>query len=255
MSLDIIKNSGMEKELSNSQSSQVLIDNSENITKKELKASLPSQLSIRITDDLVDKVNNICMDPEIAKEIRNNFIGFNNVIKDGKFKVDHYLSACSYVTYKMMGYSNIDSYKQTFPDRYAKLVAAGKDAKHISAFVSAYNKNKLVNLILDQALIPSYLLNQDLFQDALNHQAFLMHNAKSEKVQSDAAKSILDALKQPEKSKIEIDVAVKDNSGIKELKEVMVQVAENQVNQIISGTSTKAIAHKEIFDQEKKPNE
>lgn len=228
----------------------VILQGIPEISKEEIKAALPAQLRTKVSDSLVDKLNAISMDPDIAREIRENFVGFNNIMKDGKFKFEDYLSACAYVTYKMMGYSNQNAYGYTFPDRIARLRAEGKEDKHISAFVASYNKNKLVNMIMEQALIPTYLLNQDLYQEALQHQAYLMTHAQSEKVQCDAAKSILDALKQPETSKIEIDVAVKDNSGIDELKRVMVDVAKNQASQIKDGAQTKQIAHQELFDSE-----
>ncbi|WP_211259246.1 hypothetical protein, partial [Dyella japonica] len=41
------------------------------------------------------------------------------------------------------------------------------------------------------------IVNQDLFQEALNHQAWLMKNATSEKVQCGAANSILTHLQKP----------------------------------------------------------
>ena len=63
--------------------------------------------------------------------------------------------------------------------------------------MTSYNKNKLVNLILEQSMIPSWVLNQDMYQKALNVQCELMLTANSEKV-SDAANSILTHLKPPQ---------------------------------------------------------
>ena len=61
------------------------------------------------------------------------------------------------------------------------MLSAGKNAKDISSFVTSYNKNKLVNLILEQSMIPSWVLNQDMYQKALNVQCELMLTANSEK--------------------------------------------------------------------------
>jgi len=66
-----------------------------------------------------------------------------------------------------------------------------------------------------------------------------MIHAQSEKVQCEAANSILNALKRPETSKIEMDVNIKDNSGISELKNVMMQVASHQAKQIQAGENHK----------------
>jgi hypothetical protein len=250
--LDIFKAAGLEKKLVEAPvtpPSEVLEDKNA-LTKKDIQDALPAQLKVKVSDELVSKVNSIAMDPMIAEEIRNNFIGFHHVLKDGKFKIEQYLEACAYVTYKMMGYTNQDAYALTFPDRYREMRSAGKDDKHISSFVAAYNKNKLVNIILEQSIIPACILNQDLYQQALNRQAYLMVHATSEKVQTDAANSILNALARPVTNKLEIDMVVKDNSGIAELKNALIQVAAQQADLIKAGESTKSIAHSQLFDKD-----
>lgn len=253
---DIFKEAGMEKKATEplfEAAAGVIVEDVNALTKADIQAALPAQLKTRVSDELVLKINSISSDPMVADEIRDKFVSHSSVLKDGKFKVEQYLEACAYVSYKMMGLSNQDAYSKTFPSRIQKMRADGKDDKHISSFVAAYNKNKLVNIIMDQALIPVYLVNQDMYQAALNHQAFLMVHAQSEKVQTEAANSILNALKRPETSKIEMAIDIKDHSGIAELKSVMVQVAANQAAQIKEGKSTKSIAHAELFDQEGKP--
>ena len=251
---DIFRASNMERPspTQKTETPQVLLEDTGKISKEELKAALPAQLKTKVSDELVKKLNLISLDPMIAQEIRENFIGFNHVLKDGRYKLEDYLQACAYVTYKMMGYTNQDAYGLTFPDRITKMRSEGKDDKHISSFVAAFNKNKLVNIIMEQMLIPATILNQDLFQQALTHQAHLMLNAKSEKVQCEAANSLLNALKRPETTKIEVDIGVKDHSGISELKDAIREVAENQRALIGAGASTKSIAHQELFDQEGK---
>lgn len=255
MRTDIFKAAQMEREMVDAPAEGIVLTDDNAMTKEEIKEALPAQLRARVSDSLVEKINGISMDPLIADEIRNNFIGFNSVMKEGKFKIEDYLNACAYVTYKMMGYSNSAAYKMTFPDRAAKFVAEGRDEKYISSFSSVFHKSKLVTILMDQALIPAYLLNQDLFQKALNHCASLMTTAKSEKVQVDAAKAVMEALRQPEKTKVELDVAIKDHSGIGELKKAMGDLAAHQVKLLEAGATTKEIAHQEIFDKDGAPVE
>lgn len=226
---------------------QVMVD--ENLlTKEEIQSAMPAHLKVSVSDEFVGKINAIALDPEIGDSIRNNFISYTHVLKEGKFKVTQYMDAAAYVTYKMMGFNNQEAYARTFPDRMRRFRAEGKDDRQVSSFVSAYNKNKLVNLILEQTLIAPWVLNQDVYQQALFVQADLMENAQSEKVRCEAANSILNALKRPETSKISIDVDVKDTSGMSELKDMMTKLAENQQRTIEGGVSTKAIAHQEMFD-------
>lgn len=220
-------------------------------TKAEIKAALPAQLRGKVTDSLMAKLNALSTDPDISDEIRDNFLGFNNVMKEGKFKFEDYLNACSYATYKMMGYTNQQAWGLTFPDKLARMRAENRDDSYISAFVHGYSKGKLVNTIIEQALIPSFVLNVDLHQKALNVCATIMNSEEtSPKVRVDAAKAILDATRAPEKSHVQLDVNVKDNSGIDELKGIMQEVADNQIKQIEGGKQTKEIAHQKMFTEE-----
>lgn len=251
--LDIFSKAGLAKEDPKPEDIEVIEPEviPQLFTKKEIKEALPEQLRTKVSDSLMEKLNGIASDPDLAKEIRDNFIGFGHVMKEGKFKMEDYLKACAYCTYKFMGYSNQASWGLAFPERLTRMRQENKDDKYISAFVASYARGKLVNMIMDQALVPTHILNQDLYQKALNQQAHLMMNAKSEKVQSDAAKSILDALRQPETSKLEIDVAVKeDHSGIAELRRIMDAAANSQIERIQQGERTRDVAHQKIFDEE-----
>lgn len=212
------------------------------LTKKDIVSALPPQFKSSVTDQLVNMINNVTQDQTAAEQIRNNFVTYAGVMKDGKFKTQDYLNAVQYVTYKHMGYSNKDAYFKTFPNRQAELVARGTSEKDISAYVSAYHRGKLVNLIMEQSLIPVWIVNQDLFQEALNHQAWLMKNATSEKVQCDAANSILTHLQKPKDAVTNINLDLRENSGLTELKNTLTQLAEAQKAAIEAGTPTKVIA-------------
>ena len=206
------------------------------MTVELLKATLPRALQINATQELADHINNIALDPEVAEEVRNNFLSYTKVLQEGKFKTESYLDAVTYVTHKLMGYSNQDAYIRTFPQRYQTLVAKGMSPKDISAYVAAYHSNKLVNLILEQTVVPSWLLNRDIYQRAINTQFELMTDPDvSAKVRSDAANSILTHLKQPETQKVELDVGLKNAGGIEDLMSSMRQLARQQQELIERG--------------------
>ena len=101
--------------------------------------------------------------------------------------------------------------------------------------VCAYNKGKVVQRLLTQSMIPVWVLNQDKVQEAINVQAQLMLTAKSEKVRSDAANSLLTHLKQPEAQKVQLDVAVKQDESIGELRRAMIELAAEQKNALRAG--------------------
>ena len=221
------------------------------LTVQEVAKALPSHLKTAATQSLVDSLNQLQLDPEAAEAIRDNFISYTHVLKEGRFKLEDYLNAIGYVSFKLMGYTNRESYARVFPQRYQSLVARGVDEKDISAYVAAYHKNKLVTSVLEQAIIPSWILNQDAYQKAINTQLALMTKAKSEKVRCDAANSILTHLKKPESKQVELAITTKDNSGLEELKASMLDLVKVQQAMIEGGAaSTRDIAHQRIIEAE-----
>lgn len=221
------------------------------LTLDNVKKAVPAKLKDNIEQSFVDKLNNLANDPIVADQIRNNFISYAHVINDGKFSIEEYLSAVKYVSFKLMNLTNVDSYARTFPQRYAGLLARGTSQKDIASYVSAYNRGKLVNLILEQTLVPSWVLNQDIYQKAINTQAELMNNAKSERVKCMAADSILKALAKPEAAGPLVNIDMKETSGINELKQALVELAANQKKSIEKGILTpKNIVEAEIINEQ-----
>ena len=152
-----------------------------------------------------------------------------------------------------MGASNIEAYTKTFPDKYQRFIQQGVSSKDIASYVTAYNKSKLVNLIFEQTLIPSYVLNQDLYQKALNVQAELMlDTCISPKVRSDAANSLLTHLKMPETQKVELDLNVKEDGSIAALRATTLELARQQRLMVEAGAmNAQEVAHgKLIIDVE-----
>jgi hypothetical protein len=206
------------------------------LTQDDVKKALPQRLRTSVNQSIVDTLNQISTDPIMAENIRDNFIGYSAILKEGKFKTEDYVHAVAYVSYKLMGYNNEDAYARTFPQRYANLLARNVSKKDISAYVSAYHKGKLVNLIMEQSLVPTWVLNQDLFQKALNVQAELMVSSNSDKVRSDAANSILTHLKKPEaRGDFQINLNQAESSGMKEMRDMLGKLATQQQDLIKQG--------------------
>lgn len=214
------------------------------LTLDQFQLALPDKVKKSINQELIDQINNTLSDPEMYESYRDNLISYTKVMADGKFKVTQYIDAVRYVSFKLMGCTNIEAYTKTFPDKYQRFVQQGVQAKDIASYVTAYNKSKLVNLIFEQTLIPTHVLNQDLYQRALNVQADLMINAKSEKVRCDAANSLLTQLKAPEVKKVELDIGVKEDSSIAALRATTLELARQQRLMVESGAmNAQEIAH------------
>lgn len=214
------------------------------LTIEQFKMALPDKVKKSINQELMDQINNTLVDPELYESYRDNLVSYTKVMADGKFKISSYVDAVRYVSHKLMGCTNIDAYTKTFPDKYVRFVAQGVTAKDIASYVTAYNKNKLVNLIFEQTLIPSYVLNQDLYQRALNVQADLMITAKSEKVRCDAANSLLTQLKMPETQKVELEIGIKEDGSIAALRATTLELAKQQRLMVESGAmNAQEVAH------------
>lgn len=224
------------------------------LTVEVFKQALPDKLKRSVNQELIDSINKTLADPDMYEIYRDNLLSYTSIMADGRFKMEGYLAAIKYVSHKLMGASNIGAYIKTFPDKYQDFVNRGVDSKDIASYVTAYNKSKLVNLIMEQTLIPSYVLNQDLYQKALNVQAELMVSAKSEKVRSDAANSLLTQLKMPETQKVQLDIGVKEDGSIASLRASTMELARQQRLMVEAGSMTaQDVAHtKLVVDVEAK---
>ena len=222
------------------------------LTIEQFKQALPDKVKKSVNQELMDQINTTLADPELYESYRDNLVGYTSVMADGRFKISNYIEAVKYVSHKLMGCTNIDAYVKTFPDKYARFLAQGVVAKDIASYVTAYNKSKLVNLIFEQTLIPHYVLNQDLYQKALNVQAELMTTANSEKVRCDAANSLLTHLKMPETQKVELDLNIKEDGSIAALRATTLELARQQRLMVESGAmNAQQIAHgKLVIDAE-----
>lgn len=218
------------------------------LTREMVEKALPSNLKGAATQAFTDQINNLVADPLIAEQIRNNFVSYTSVLQEGKFKTEDYLNAVAYVSYKHMGYNNQESYFRTFPQRHANLVANGTSAKDISAYVSAYHKGKLVNLIMEQSLVPMWIVNQENYQKAINCQVDIMATSKSDMARATAANSVMTHLAKPKDAILKLDLGGTETSGMLEMREMLLQLARNQQAAIAAGMTPKEIAGQKLID-------
>lgn len=219
---------------------------SEPFTIDQFKAALPEKLRSGVNPALVAQMTKVLSEPEMFETYRENLLSYTSVMKDGRFKLSNYLYAVKYVSLKLREMSNLQAFTATFPDKIAQWTRDGVAPKDMASYVTAYNKSKLVNLIYEQTMVPFHVLNQDLYQRALNVQAELMVTAASEKVRSDAANSLLTHLKPPETAKLEIDVTT-NNRSIDALRQAALELVAAQRLAIQSGAkSVQEVAHDRV---------
>jgi len=211
-----------------------------------IKDVMPKSIRPNITPELITLINSIIKDPEVGEDYREHILGFSDVMKGGLYRMEDYITAVKYTSYKLRGDSNIVAYIKTFPDRVARYKSNG--TVDISPWVTSYGRSKLVNAILNKSMIPTHILNADIHQKAVNVLADLMLTATSEKVRSDSANSLLTHLKPPENTKIEIDMNVKQVDGISDLRQATLELIKAQKLSIESGQSTaQDVAHSSVI--------
>jgi hypothetical protein len=218
------------------------------MTRAMLNQAMPNSRGHLITDSLLDKLNKILEDEHIAHSFRDNYLTLIHVLDNGAFGIKDYTNGIKYVTNKLMGDSHVVAYSKTFPERFQRLVDKGSTNQQLSMHAGAYHRGKLVTLLLEQAMVPSWIVNQDLYQKALNAQAELMLYARSEKVRSDAAAHLMSHLKLPETAKLQLDVTAKEDTSIQQLREVTMKLVTQQRAMLQAGAMTiKEIAEQKII--------
>lgn len=205
------------------------------LTIEQFKKALPDKVKKTVNAQLIHQINKTLSEPEMFEQYRESLVSYASIMNDGKFKISNYIDAVKYTSYKLMGKTNLDAYSATFPERIQRFSSKGIASKDIASYVTSYNKSKLVSLIMEQSLIPSWVLNQDLYQQALNTQAELMLTARSEKVRSDAANSLLTQLKAPEVAKVELNVRQQEDSSIDQLRKATLELVAQQRTAIQAG--------------------
>lgn len=207
------------------------------ITLTEFKEAVPKGLRNSITQQLVDDINQIAIDPEAASKFRENVISYTDVLNQGRYKVTDYINACLFSSFKLMGYTNQDAWKATFPDKYRTLIARGGTPKELSSYASMYNKGQLVQAVNERTIVKDCILFADIRHAAIMKQFQLMNTA-SDAVAQKAADSLMKELKMPEKVESTISIGVNNDSVLVGLQNAMNQLASMHREKIIDGTVT-----------------
>jgi len=214
-----------------------------------VKRLVPKNQRGMITSEFCEKVEKSVNDPVLAEQIKSNFISYLNVLSTGKFSMDEYLNAVKYVSFKLLNYTNRDAYAATFPDRWERMVKEGVEEKRMDAYVAMYNKSKLVMAIYEQTIVPTYVLNAPLHQEALNVLAKMIKDPSVRGMAKvKACEAILTHTKQPEIVKGELTIGLQENETIAELREVTEQLANTFRASIGKGKTLQDVAEAQIID-------
>jgi len=214
-----------------------------------VKKLLPKSHRTLITQEFLDRVEKSVSDSDIAEGFKDNFITYLNVLHSGRYKMEDYIAAIKYVSFKLLNYSNRDAYVATFPHRYERLVKTHSEDS-IDNFAAAYNKNKLVVSIYEQTIVPSYILNAPLHQEALNTLAGMIRDPSVKGLAKvKACEAILQHTKQPEVIKGQLTIGIEQSDTINDLREITENLADTYRGMLENkGIRLKDVAEANIID-------
>ena len=215
---------------------------------ESVRKLVPKNQRTLITQEFLDKLEASVNDNLVAEQFKENFVTYLNVLSKGKYKMEDYINAVKYVSFKLLGYSNINAYTATFPERYERLKTEGQT--QIEAFVSMYNKNKLVMQIYEQTIVPSYVLNAPMHQQALNTlAAMIVDDDVRGMTKVKACEAILQYTKQPDVVKGELTIGIEQSDTINDLREITENLADTyRVMLEKKGMRLKDVAEADIID-------
>lgn len=220
------------------------------ISKEELVDALPPQMRKGMNDATYASLAVALSNPDELERFKENFITFTTALKDGKYSIQQYIDAVKYVSFKKMGMTNLESFKRTFPNKMKRYNAEGKSVAAINAFVSGYNSTKIVTNIFEHSMIPIHVLNQDAVQEAINAQLKILRTSKNDLAIVKAADSLMNHLKPPVDTKIQLDVSVDNSSYLEDIRNETERLAEVQHAAIKKGiASPKDIARSKVVGE------
>lgn len=215
-------------------------------SKEQMQKFLPKNKKHLASDTMVQLLQDPLNTDNIQEFITENFISYTDLLKDtSAYGLKEYINAVRFASYRMLGDTWLDCYKKTFPDRYEQHLADGKSLDALRARADGFSRTKLVQTMLERGYVAPYILNQPLFQQALNTAANIMLNEKTPAMaRVQAAKTVLEYTKAPEVQKLQMDIGVKASDELNQLEETMNRFAQ----MIHQGIHTGVLNSKEAIE-------
>lgn len=207
---------------------------SQNITVEKLQKFMPKGTASKVTEEIVEYINNIENDTGLNQEYaEERVMSCMHLLGKQGVTLEKLVNAVKYCTLKRY-HDNKKAWAITFPKEYDRLV---KRNGFIDSHVSEYNKTYLVVEIDKMMLIPFHLQYDKLKHEALQVQANLMRGIGANDddrvtphIQHLASKAIMDMLKSPEENSIELKIGASDAMVAvqQELSDTLSEIVANQ---------------------------
>lgn len=150
--------------------------------------------------------------------------------------LEGYFKAVVFCSYLNQGYSQVQAYTRTFPERVRHQQAQGADMKTLSTYASIYASGMAVSAVQARMMIPVHIMYQRNYHLAMATTMEVMQSPKtSPKVKIDAARLVMEQTRAPETSKAELNININQSDAIEELREVMAELSQKQLDTLAEG--------------------
>lgn len=214
------------------------------ITKEDIQKAMPSRKNT-ITDEIVELINASQNEAEFQGEgLLQTAATYEQLMLKNKSSMRQYLDAIRFCAYMIsMNDNATEAYKKTFfyrdfvkermdaptdSDKYKELVASANRYKNNSA---------LVRDIMTYSQLPLKLMYRGYGYEAMGVLHQIMHYGKLDRDRVQAARSILEMIKDDETVKIELDIGVKEGSAIQQLNDQLTEFANKSLIHLSHGTT------------------
>ena len=227
----------------------------EEVSVEQLKQVYPIRVTPEVLNQCADIINSMSKDMDfvIGKQFRDNCLTYIDCIKGERrgSTFEDYANAVKFATFKFAGNTDIRAYSLTFPDRVQRMADEGLPTSYLYSYSQSFARNKCVVDVMAKMIVPTHIMYQDIFHQAVKTQAeIMMDNSVSPKVRSDAANSLMTHLKTPEIKQTEIKIDTNNNGAITQLAEALNAISGKQRDLILAGEySIKDVSEAEIYTE------
>jgi len=198
------------------------------MTLEELKVLMPAKKQKFMNQELVDMINAAEDRGDFEGEFEKKVISYSSVLTQGRYKTSDYIAAVEFCTYYLSGDEQAEAYVKTFPDKVRRRVLEGK-SPYATGAPYMYYSGQLVQAIMAQAQMNVRIRHynkidkmvETLFELAVSDES-------TDRITMESADKLLNHLKEPEESKVEIEIGIKKDQSGEALEAKMLEVAKMQ---------------------------
>ena len=209
------------------------------MTLEELKVMMPSKKKKFMNQELVDMINDAETRGDFEGEFEKKVISYSSILTQGRYKTKDYIAAVEFVTYYLGGDEQAEAYIKAFPSKVKKRVLEGK-TPYATGAPSMYFSGQLVQGILAQAQMSVRMRHYNKIDFAVETLFELATSGTAtDRTRMESADKLLTHLKEPDQSKVEMEVSIKKDEGGIALEKKMLEVATLQKEAYEKGVDLK----------------